>query len=373
MAAATPTAATPTADTPTEGDLSPKLRGTIIQTERKRPQSPIVNIGDERLVPTGTVLNLYLTGEIAQGETVEGDEFFTKISQDVLVDGQVVLPRGTLVHGILSTVEEPKRAGRNGYINASFDYLTTPDGRQVLIMGNCTTRNSKGKAAAKVVGRAAGFTAIGGVIGTAVMLQVGGGFAGAAASHGSTLAAGAAIGGATGLTIAMLMKGKNVLLEPGAEMHVILSEPLKLPTMTMPDETAEDFSIPGLQVNVTGMRVSHRPSGGSGDITLTLDTSNQTENTFSTFEVGLEDELGNVFFPFPLGDADVWSSKIQPNSHHNNKITFSVDNVKSRYKLVFFRPYSRDPLAKFTLTDAMLVSHKTSKGKHVAHEAHQPN
>jgi len=357
------------AETPTEGDGSPVLHGTVIQTECNRPQSPTVNTGDVRVVAPGTVLDLVLSSEIAPGETVEGDEFFGKISKDVLVDGRVVIPYGTLVHGVLTTLEGPKRAGRNGYINARFDYLITPDGREVPIEGDSTTRDSKGKAAAKVVGRAAGYTAVGGVVGTVMVLQYGG-LAPAAASHGFALAGGAAIGGAAGLTIAMLMKGKSVMLQPGAEMHVKLSEPLKLPTMTMPDETAEDYSIPGLKVKVAGMRIDREMT----EITLTLDILNQTENTFSTFEIGLEDELGNVFFPSPLGDTSIWSSNIKPSSHLNSKITFSVDNANIRHKLVFFKPYSREPLAKFALTDAMLASGKASpKGKRVATEARQPD
>ncbi|MBX9951022.1 MAG: hypothetical protein K2Y39_17765 [Candidatus Obscuribacterales bacterium] len=357
----------------TKNVQSSQLRSTVTQTEYKHPQSPTVNTGDERVVAPGTQLELVLSTEIEAGETVEGDEFLGKISMDVLVDGRVVIPRGTVVHGVISAMEGPKRAGRNGFINTRFDYLITPDGRKVPIGGNSTTRDSKGKAAAKVVGRAAGFTAIGGVVGTLIMLQYGG-VAAAAASHGTTLAGGAAIGGAGGLTIAMLTKGKSVMLQPGAEMHVKLSEPLKLPTMTMPDETAEDFSIAGLKVKVAGMRIDRRPSGGVGDVTLKLDISNETENTFSTFEIGLEDELGNVFFPSPLGEADMSSSKIKPSSHFNSNITFSVDNVKSRYKLVFFKPYSREPLAKFALTDAMLASGKVSpKGKHVDTETRQPD
>jgi hypothetical protein len=357
------------ADTPTEGGGSPVLQSTVIHTECNRPQSPTVNTGDVRVVAPGTELDLFLSTEIAAGETVEGDEFFGKISKDVLVDGRVVIPYGTRVHGVLTTLEGPKRAGRNGYINTRFDYLITPDGREVPIEGNSTTRDSKGKAAAKVVGRAAGYTAIGGVVGTVIVLQYGG-LAAATASYGCDLAGGAAIGGAAGLTIAMLMKGKSVMLQPGAEMHVKLSEPLKLPTMTMPDETAEDYSIPGLKVKVAGMRIDREMT----EITLTLDILNQTENTFSTFEIGLEDELGNVFFPSPLGDTGMWSSKIKPSSHLNSDITFSVDNVKSRHKLVFFKPYSREPLAKFALTDAMLASGKASpKGKRVATEARQPD
>jgi hypothetical protein len=357
------------ADTPTDSGESPVLRSTIIQTETNRPQSPTVNTGDVRVVPPGTALDMVLSTEIEAGETVEGDKFFGKIIKDVLVDGQVVIPRGTVVHGVLSTVEGPKRAGRDGYITTRFDYLTTPDGREVPIEGNSTTRDSKGKAAAKVVGRAAGYTALGGVVGTVIALQFGG-LAGAAASHGSTLAGGAVIGGAAGLTVAMLMKGKSVMLQPGAEMRVKLSEELKLPTMTMPNETAEDFSIPGLQVKVAGMRIDRHPFGEMTDLKLTLDILNQTENTFSTFDIGLEDELGNLIFPSPSGDTGMWSSKIEPSSHLNSNVTFSVYNVKLRHKLVFFKPYSREPLLKFALTDAMLASGKAiPKGKRAATEA----
>jgi hypothetical protein len=358
------------ADTPTEGGEPPTLHGTVIQTECNRPQSPTVNTGDVRVVAPGTALDLVLSTEIAAGETVEGDEFFGKISKDVLVDGRVVIPRGTVVHGVLSFLEESKRAGRNGYINTRFDFLVTPDGRKVPIEGNSTTRDSKGKAAAKVVGRAAGYTAIGGVVGTVMVLQYGG-LAAAVASHGTALAGGAAVGGTAGLTIAMLTKGKSVMLQPGAEMHVILNEPLKLPTMTMPDETAEDYSIPGLKVKVAGMRIDRHKMT---EITLTLDILNQTENTFSRFDIGLEDELGNVFFPSVLGDTGMWSGKIKPNSHLNSNITFSVDSVNFRHKLVFFKPYSREPLAKFALTDAMLASPKASpKGNLVGTEARQPD
>lgn len=358
------------ADTPNKEGDKPELRSTVIQNEYKHPQSPTVNTGDLRVVPPGAELEMFLSTEIEAGETVEGDEFFGKISKDVLVDGRVVIPRGTVLHGVLIAMEGPKRAGRNGYINTHFDYLITPDGRKIPIEGDSTTRDSKGKAAAKVVGRAAGYTAVGGVMGTLMALQFGG-LAAAAASHGTTLAGGAAIGGATGLTIAMLKKGKSVMLEPGAEMHVKLGEPLRLPTMTMPNETAEDFSIAGLKVKVVGMHIDRRPSGGVGDIALKLDILNETDNTFSTFEIGLEDEQGNVFFPSPLGDMGI-SSKITPGGHFDSKITFSVDNVKSRYKLVFFKPYSRDPLARFALTDAMQENGKAShKGKHVATGARQ--
>jgi hypothetical protein len=168
----------------------------------------------------------------------------------------------------------------------------------------------------------------------------------------------------------MVLKGRSVMLPPGAELHVKLSEPLKLPTMNMPDVTAEDFSLPGLKIKVEKMRINRHPLGEMSEITLMLDVLNETESAFSTFEIGLEDEQGHLFLRSPLGDSGMWFSKIEPSSHVNCNITFSVDNAKSRYKLVFFKPYSREPVAKFALTDAMLAS-GTHKGKRVATEARE--
>lgn len=351
----------------------PALRSTIIQTELNHPQTPTVHSGDVREVAPGTVLDIVLTTEITADENTKGDVFLGKISKDVLVGEQVVIPRGTMVHGVLSSFAAPKRSGRDGFMNARFDYLITPDGRKVTINGDATTRDSKGKAAARVVGRAAGFTAIGGVVGTVMALQLGG-LAGAAASHGASLAGGAAIGGATGLTIALLTKGKSVVLPPGSEMRVKIGEALKLPTMTMPDETAEDFCISGLKPKLAGVRVHRHPSGEMTEITLTLDVLNQTDYTFSTFEIGLEDELGNLFFPSTIGDMGVLSSKIKPNSHFSDNVTFSVYNAKMRHKLIFFKPFSREPVARMALTDSLLASVKARpRSKRAEAEAYQHN
>jgi hypothetical protein len=133
--------------------------------------------------------------------------------------------------------------------------------------------------------------------------------------------------------------------------------------MTMPDATAEDFSSPGLQVKVAGLRSDRHPFGEMTDIKLTLDILNQTEDTFSTFDIGLEDELGNLFFPSLLGDKSM--GKIEPGSHCNTNMTFNVYNAKMRHRLVLFKPFSREPLAKLTLSDAMLASAK-GKGKVVS-------
>lgn len=337
------------------------LKGSVIQTNKKNT-SPTVNENDIKEIQSGSTVDMVISTAVTTGVNVEGDEFFGKISKDYCVDGKVVIPKGTIVHGLVQEMEGPKRAGRNGHITTKFDYLITPDGREISIDGGSTTKDPKLKAAAKVVGRATGYTAIGGVAG-AVMVMKYGGIAAVAASEGYALAGGAAVGGAIGLTAAMLTKGKNAMLQPGAEIRVKLSEELKLPTMNMPDASAENYALEGLKVKVMGLRFDKDPFGEPTEINMTLDVTNHTENTFSTFEIGLEDEYGNMFYPSPFGDTGMWFSKITPNTHITSNITFNVDNIKAAHKLVFFKQYSREPLAKIALTDAMVTDKKAGKSR----------
>lgn len=335
------------------------LKGGVIQTN-KRNTSPTVNEDEIKAVPMGSTVDMVISTAVTAGVNTEGDEFFGKVSKDYVVDGKVVIPKGTIVHGLVTEMEGPKRAGRNGFISTKFDYMITPDGREISIDGKNTTRDSKALAAAKVVGRAAGFSAVGGVAGAIMVLKYGG-IAAIAGTHGYALAGGAAIGGAAGLTAAMLTKGKSAMIQPGAEIRVKLAEGLNLPTVNMPDASAENYSLEGLNVKVTGMRYDKDPFGEPTEINLSLDITNHTENTFSSFEIGLEDEYGNVFYPSPFGDTGMWFTKITPNAHVTSNITFNVDNIKAAHKLVFYKQYSREPLAKIAITDALLSDKKGGK------------
>ncbi|MEZ4535076.1 MAG: hypothetical protein R3D26_08755 [Cyanobacteriota/Melainabacteria group bacterium] len=96
---------------------------------RTSAEPEAVHKGDVRVVAPGTDLNMVLSTELKLWQNVEGDEFFGKIIKDVLVDGQVVIPRGTTVHGVLSIIQGPKRAENDLAISIRFDYLITPDGQ----------------------------------------------------------------------------------------------------------------------------------------------------------------------------------------------------------------------------------------------------
>ena len=81
----------------------------------------------------------------------EGDEFFAEVTSDVIGDKGIVVPKGTVAHGIIKDSGNAKRLGRDGYIDLTFDYLVTPDGREIPIEGKMSTKLHPIKAATKIV------------------------------------------------------------------------------------------------------------------------------------------------------------------------------------------------------------------------------
>lgn len=345
------------------------LKGSVVITDENR-QNPSINPDDLKEVggKSGNYLEMTVSTALTPGLTETGDEFFAKVSKDYTVDGKVVIPQDTIVHGSVQQMQDPKRGGRNGYISTKFDYMITPDGREIPIDGSHTTKDGKAKAIAKVVGRGAGFTLVGGVVGAVMVLKYGG-MAAVAASNGYALAGGAAVGGAVGLTAAMLTKGQNAMIQPGAELKVKLHEKLMLPTMNMPDPSANDLVLQGLQVQVIGAQIQDDPFGEAREITLSLDLTNKTSNTFSFFDMALVDEMGTAYYPSPFGDTGMWFRKLEPNSHMRGNLTFNVDNPKLRYHLVFYKQYTREALAKIAITPNMLAV----TGKRKTSRTAQPN
>lgn len=334
------------------------IKGSVIKSE-DQPTNAIINHDDIVEIPEKTQLDLVLSTPLTTNISAEGDEFFAKLPKDIKVDGKIVIPHGSVVHGTVSEVEGPKRAGRKAWVETKFDYLITPDGREIPIEGGYTSRDKKLKAAAKVVGRAAGYTLVGGALGALAVVKYGG-LAAVAATEGYALAGGAAVGGAAGLTWAMVKKGKNTMIPPGSEISIKLSEPLQLPSMNISQEDT-NYSIPGLNVNVIGMNVSKDAFGTLNEVNLTLEVENFTANTFSSFEIALEDEYGNQFYPSPFGDTGMWFRKLTPNTHIKSNITFNVDDPHRALSLVFFKQYTREPIAKFALTDSMAKDKKEYK------------
>ena len=127
-------------------------RGHAEINDEREPQKEQIFTGKVDKIETKEVVKMVVSQVLQGGTTMEGDEFFAEVSNDVEGGGGVLLPVGTLAHGTVRNIVDPKRGGRDGWIEVKFDTLITPDGREIPINASMTTKNSAPKAIAKTVG-----------------------------------------------------------------------------------------------------------------------------------------------------------------------------------------------------------------------------
>lgn len=312
-----------------------------------------VEFDDVRTLAKGEKLVLVLMDMLATGFNREGDVFNARVKEDVERDGEILIPRGALVRGHVVAMEEPGASlGKRGKIVLGFDYILMPDGRKVEL----STEYRKGDSTLKAVGRAVG-NGLGGAIGGALLGVVQGlkfgGLSGAGASNGATLIAGGSIGALAGLGRGLSANGSHVILNEGDQIQVALQEPLQLPVINRPPDTENEIHAEGLDVKITQYTLGRDPFKVEKQITLKLQVHNQTRYTFGSFDMALMDEYKNVFAVSPFGSDNMLVFRIPSKSIFTGQASFSVKSPESRHYLVFYKPYTREILAKISLTQAL--------------------
>jgi hypothetical protein len=165
-----------------------------------RPQTTQTAAGTE--IPVGTELDVRLQNTLSSGSAQVEDRFEATTLADLTIGGRVVVPAGSLMRGVVSSVEPATRTNRTAKMTVSFDQITV-NGSSYPIRATVTQaiqgEGIKGEAGRVGVGAGVG-AVIGGILG---------GFKGALA--------GILIGG--GGTIAAT-EGKEVELPQGTVLRV---------------------------------------------------------------------------------------------------------------------------------------------------------
>ena len=307
--------------------------------------------GEIDQLDTKDVIKMTVSQVLTSGITEEGDEFFAEITSEVEGEKGVILPAGTIAHGSVKEIQESKRFGRDAWIEVNFDYLITPDGREIPIQGKMSTKMNPVVGTTKMIAKSAGYTAAGGVVGGFLALNMFG-LPAAVASQGYTLAGGAALGGAVGLGMALYKKGKDVLISPGDEIRVKVTKELELPVFKDEALKQEEFTCDGLNVKITNINFEEDPFGELNTITIALVITNLTDKYFTGFDISLVNDLNASFYPSVFGDTSIMFSKIKPGDRTAGRISFSVDNIKRKHWLVFYDRLQRKQIAKLSIDNA---------------------
>ena len=194
-------------------------------------------------IPAGTKFSLELLNPVSTSANVAGNEFTAIMITDQTADSDVILPMGSLVRGSIKKIEPAKRMSKGAVLYLDFDHVVTPNGRQLPLSlsivgrtdmtydgGITTTRGYKDALVENwhnTVDITKNATEWGGdvfddiIVADQLMTGVG--------------AIGGAIGGGAyyiydGIAD-MIRKGKNVNLNKGDVVNVILVYPVDVPVI----------------------------------------------------------------------------------------------------------------------------------------------
>ncbi len=307
------------------------------------------------------VINMTVSQVLDSNINMEGDEFFAEVTDEVKGDKGVIIPKGTIAHGRISQTGDPKRLGRQGWIALDFDYLITPDGREIPIEGKMSTKLHPVAEASKIVAQDVGYTIAGGAVGGFLALNWLG-LEAAIASQGYTLAGGAAVGGAIGLGMALIRKGHDVLIAPGDEIRVKINTTVPLPVYKESALMQHEMFYPGLDIHISNIKHEKDPFGEVNTLTLTVMISNMSDKTFSGLDMALVNDYNSVFRPSIFGDTKLMFKQIRPGDKFAGQVSFSVDNINRSFWLTFYDRRKGTALTKISLDNAYRnVPEKTKK------------
>lgn len=151
---------------PGPDDTSDAPPATVVaSTEHGAPTLPIVSLAP------GTDVSLELLDTLSTKITQKGETFDLRVTEDVVVDGWVLIPAGTMAVGEVTRSEAKDAFGKSGKLEARILYLRLPD-RSLRLTGHLG-RKGQGQTTETVLAAIAGGTLAFAVTGKSAVLDAG--------------------------------------------------------------------------------------------------------------------------------------------------------------------------------------------------------
>jgi len=327
------------------------LKGSVTENDQYQQMQEDLFTGKVETLNKKEIINMTVSQVLDSSYSVEGDEFFAEVTDDVYGDKGIIIPKGTYAHGKLTNTTAPGHFGKSASLDLSFDYLVTPDGREIPIEGNMSTKLHPVAEGAKIVAQDVGYTVAGGAVGGLMALNWLG-LEAAIASQGYTLAAGAAAGGVAGLGIALIRKGNHVLIAPGDEIKVRINTSMDLPVYKEEALKQEEVLYDGLKISINDVKHEKDPFGEVNTITLTVLISNMSDKTLSGFDMALVNDYNAKFSPSIFGSTKLMFRQIKPGDKLVENVSFAVDNINRKFWLTFYDRKNSQVITKISVDNA---------------------
>lgn len=175
-------------------------------------------------IPADTTLPIRLSQTLDTASTREGDPFAAVLDSDILIDGAVVLHKGTAVTGHVDTVQEATHFKGSSLLVIQLTSLQDR-GSSLLLSTDAYSKagNGRGKnSAAKIGGGAAVGAILGGIFG-----------------GGKGAAIGAAAGGGAGAGAQAITRGQQVQIPAESLIRFRLTSPVEIRLPSTPERSSE--------------------------------------------------------------------------------------------------------------------------------------
>lgn len=342
----------------------PVFEGHAEYSDQYKQEAQELFTGEVEHLERKDIIRMTVSQVLDGSINMEGDEFFAEVTNEVYGDKGVIIPKGTIAHGKITQSGDPKRLGRGAWLELSFDYLVTPDGREIPIEGKMSTRLHPAVETTKIIAQDVGYTVAGGAVGGFLALNWLG-LEAAIASQGYTLAGGAAVGGVIGLGMALMRKGNEVLIAPGDEIRVKINTTVPLPVYKDSALQQHEIFYPGLDIRISNIEHEEDPFGELNTITITVLISNMSDKNFSGLDMALVNDYNKVFRPSIFGDTKMMFKKINSGDKVVGQISFTVDNINRSFWLAFFDRRSGTAVTKISLDNAYRKMPEKQKKKNM--------
>jgi hypothetical protein len=194
----------------------------VVDASAKVPEPPAAARFREYTLPEGTKLSVELITPVHTASSRVEDEVEATLHAPVLLDGIEVLPAGSRVNGMVtSVVPAGKVKGRASLALKFTDLLAREDSYPIQARFGMTAPSTKKEDAMKIGVPAAGGAIIGAIIG-----------------GGKGAAIGATIGGGGGTAAVLMTPGKDITLSSGTRIAVALDRPIDVKVPVRPARPA---------------------------------------------------------------------------------------------------------------------------------------
>lgn len=162
----------------------------------------------DTMLPKGQPVRIKLLGRLDSSVTQKGQKVDIEVARDVVVGNELVIPKGTRGHGIVTEVSPAGRLGRDGKITLELKDVRTLDGVAVPLAFDESTQK----------------------LNESMQLAIGAGLAGFI------------VFGPVGALGAFFVQGKDVNIPDGTEFYVAVGADTKVLGMTLPVDTAVELT-----------------------------------------------------------------------------------------------------------------------------------